>query len=236
MKIKKRLLLLGLLFLTLVFISKAYAAVDSACDKNNKNCDPINYEIGLKNQCEPEYGEEDCLTLSDYLSAMKLDCETGNDVIAKKLTSSCSKISSGGIYGNAAAAFAEGPAKFISYAEDIAPDPNKNKNDDVASDSNENTNVDILKDLDKIGLPNPDGGIRAILMNLLNWLLGLVGVVALIGFVISGVQYIIASGNDEMMETAKKNMLYSVAGITLVLASFVIIQAIQYALEAKGVF
>jgi hypothetical protein len=78
--------------------------------------------------------------------------------------------------------------------------------------------------------------IQAILVNLLRWLLGIVGVVALIGFAISGVQYILAAGNDGMIETAKKNMLNSIMGIVIVLASLVIIQAIDYALRAQGSF
>jgi hypothetical protein len=74
-------------------------------------------------------------------------------------------------------------------------------------------------------------GIQAILTNLLRWLLGIVGVVALIGFAISGVQYILAAGNDKIIETAKKNMVNSIIGIVVVLASLVIVQAIDFALR-----
>jgi hypothetical protein len=69
--------------------------------------------------------------------------------------------------------------------------------------------------------------IKTILTSLLTWLLGIVGVIALIGFVVSGIQYIVASGNDKMIESAKKNMTYSLIGITVVLASYVIIQALD---------
>lgn len=81
-----------------------------------------------------------------------------------------------------------------------------------------------------------DISIKNLLANLLRWLLGIVGVVALIGFVISGIQYIISSGNEEMAKTAKQNMLNSVIGIVVVLASLVIIQAIDYALRGYSVF
>lgn len=86
------------------------------------------------------------------------------------------------------------------------------------------------------GLPNPSGGVAGVLSNLLSWLLGIVGVLALIGFVVSGIQYILASGDDTMMETAKRNLMYSLIGITVVLASFVIIQAISYALQGSSIF
>lgn len=79
-----------------------------------------------------------------------------------------------------------------------------------------------------------DSPIEDILVNLLEWLLEIVGVIALIGFVISGVQYITASGNESMMETAKKNLTYSIIGVIVVLGSFVIIQAIHVALQGYG--
>lgn len=86
------------------------------------------------------------------------------------------------------------------------------------------------------GLPAPEGGIPQILSNFLTWLLGIIGIIALISFVISGMQYILSSGNQDMMETAKRNMIYSIIGVVVVLASFVIIQAIHYALNAQTGF
>lgn len=84
------------------------------------------------------------------------------------------------------------------------------------------------------GLASTD--IKTILTKLLTWLLGIVGVVALIGFVISGIQYIMAAGSDKMIESAKKNMTYSLIGITVVLASFVIIQALDTLLKGGSNF
>lgn len=86
------------------------------------------------------------------------------------------------------------------------------------------------------GLPDPQGGIAKIIRNLLTWLLGIVGVIAIIGFVISGIQYLISAGNEDQMQSAKRNMLYAIVGVIVVLSSFVIIQAIQYALEARSMF
>lgn len=86
------------------------------------------------------------------------------------------------------------------------------------------------------GLPDPPGGIAKIIRNLLTWLLGIVGVIAIIGFVISGIQYLTSAGDEDRMKSAKRNMLYAIIGVIVVLSSFVIIQAIQYALEAKSMF
>jgi len=79
-------------------------------------------------------------------------------------------------------------------------------------------------------------GIKDLLSNLLRWLLEIVGIIGLGGFVISGIQYIIATGEDAKMETAKKNMLYSIMGMVVALASLVIVQAIDFALRGYGTF
>lgn len=86
------------------------------------------------------------------------------------------------------------------------------------------------------GLPAPPGGIAQIVKNLLTWLLGIVGVIAIIGFVISGIQYLTSTGDEDRMQSAKRNMLYAIIGVVVVLSSFVVIQAIQYALEARSMF
>lgn len=86
--------------------------------------------------------------------------------------------------------------------------------------------IDIPENL---GLPN--NTIKGVLTNLLTWLLGIIGVLALMGFVISGIQYLLAYSNEELAETAKKNMTYSILGITVALAGFIIIQAINLALQ-----
>lgn len=81
-------------------------------------------------------------------------------------------------------------------------------------------------------LPNPSGGIKAILENLLKWMLGVFGTIALIGFVVSGIQYFLAAGDEKIIDTAKRNMTYSIIGVVVALAAFVIIQAVDAALNA----
>jgi len=78
-----------------------------------------------------------------------------------------------------------------------------------------------------------DMGIKEILTNFLRWLLAIVGIVAMIGFVIAGIQYISAAGDEKRMEAGKKNMTYSIIGIVVALASLVIIRAIDMALRAQ---
>jgi len=78
-----------------------------------------------------------------------------------------------------------------------------------------------------------DAKISDILKKLLIWLLEIVGVIALIGFVVSGIQYIVAAGNDKSIESAKKNMTNSLIGITVALAAYVIIKTIDLILKAQ---
>lgn len=87
-----------------------------------------------------------------------------------------------------------------------------------------------------IPLPNPPGGVQEVLLNILQWLLQIVGIIALISFIISGIQYFTAAGEESKAESAKRNVTYSVIGVIVVTASFLIVQAIQNALAAKTIF
>ncbi len=60
-----------------------------------------------------------------------------------------------------------------------------------------------------------------------SWLLSVIGIVALISFVISGAIYIMSSGDDKTVEKAKNAMKNSIIGIIIVLGSFVILQFID---------
>jgi len=78
----------------------------------------------------------------------------------------------------------------------------------------------------------PAGDIKGVLSNLMNWLLGIFGILAVISFVISGIQYIIAAGDETGMQTAKRNMLYSTMGVIIALSGLIIVKAIDTALRA----
>lgn len=88
----------------------------------------------------------------------------------------------------------------------------------------------------EIGLPAPSGGITQIIRTFLTWALGIIGLIALISFIISGIQYMLAAGEDTAMQKAKRNMLYSIYGIVVALSGVIIIQAIFYALSGFSSF
>ncbi len=76
--------------------------------------------------------------------------------------------------------------------------------------------------------------VKNILITFMNWLLGIVGMLAVIAFVISGIQYMTSVGDSKMIETAKKNMLNSIIGVIVALSGFVILQAIDTLLNTPA--
>ncbi|MFA9262377.1 MAG: hypothetical protein ACEQSB_03415 [Undibacterium sp.] len=64
------------------------------------------------------------------------------------------------------------------------------------------------------------------LTNILNFLLSIVGVVAIIGLVIAGGMYFFAAGDMRQISLAKKMSLASITGIIIALGSYVVLKLI----------
>ena len=86
------------------------------------------------------------------------------------------------------------------------------------------------------GFGLPQGSVAGIISGLLSWLLAIFGFIGIIGFVIAGIMYVLAAGNDTMLEKAKTAMTWSAVGIVVGLIGFVIIQAIDAALNMGSNF
>ncbi|MGK2849078.1 MAG: hypothetical protein ACSLEX_03355 [Minisyncoccota bacterium] len=69
--------------------------------------------------------------------------------------------------------------------------------------------------------------VAELLMSLMNWLLAIIGFIAIIAFIISGLQYLTAVGDEKRAETAKDNMRYAIIGIIVALSGWIIISAIN---------
>ncbi|MFA6383645.1 MAG: hypothetical protein WCX17_04475 [Parcubacteria group bacterium] len=82
----------------------------------------------------------------------------------------------------------------------------------------------------------PDGSIMGIVTNILYWLLGLLGVFGIIGFVISGILYLVSTGDEDMIKRAKSSMTYSIIGVIVGLMGYVIIVAVGWALSGSSTF
>jgi hypothetical protein len=61
----------------------------------------------------------------------------------------------------------------------------------------------------------------------MNWLLAILGFLGIIGFVIAGILYLTAAGDEDQIGKAKNAMMYSIIGVIVALLGFVIIQAVN---------
>jgi hypothetical protein len=78
----------------------------------------------------------------------------------------------------------------------------------------------------------PEGSIAGIIVGILQWILTGFGIIGVIGFLIAGILYIVSAGDKDTMERAKRAMLYSFYGVIVGISGLVIIQAVDFALNA----
>lgn len=80
----------------------------------------------------------------------------------------------------------------------------------------------------------PGGTLFNIVVSIMNWLLAILGVIAIIAFSISGIQYLLSAGNEQQAETAKRNMKWSIIGVAVALSGLIIIQAMHMMLTGTA--
>jgi hypothetical protein len=68
--------------------------------------------------------------------------------------------------------------------------------------------------------------LRGLVMTIINYFLGFLGLIAVIMIIYGGVTYVISAGNDEAVGNAKKIIMYALIGIVVILLSFVLVNAI----------
>jgi len=68
--------------------------------------------------------------------------------------------------------------------------------------------------------------LTALALKVLNFLLSIIGVLAIIMMVIGGILYVTAGGDENRVDTGKKIVLYSIVGVALSLASLALITQI----------
>lgn len=84
------------------------------------------------------------------------------------------------------------------------------------------------------GLPSPTGGIVDtdgpvvyVIAQVLVWLLTIFLFLAVIGFIVTGIQYLMSFGSSFAVETAKRNFVYSIIAVAIVAGSLIIIYTIE---------
>jgi hypothetical protein len=80
----------------------------------------------------------------------------------------------------------------------------------------------------------PGGTLIQILTSGMNWLLVVVGILGVIGFVIAGIIYLTAAGDESQIERGKHTMIYSIIGVIVALLGVIIIKAVQGMLGGTG--
>ena len=105
--------------------------------------------------------------------------------------------------------------------------------------NNTNPNLDCSSGVcfpSSTSLPDPQGGVVYIIGNVLTWILSIFGFLAIIAFIISGIQYTLSAGDEKMIDIAKRNMTRSIVGVVVALAGVVIIYAIDKMLRGVSGF
>lgn len=75
------------------------------------------------------------------------------------------------------------------------------------------------------GTALPEGTLLGIARNFMNWILIFIGILGVIGFVIAGILYLTAAGDEDRIKTAKSAMIYSIIGVIVALLGIVILRA-----------
>ena len=65
------------------------------------------------------------------------------------------------------------------------------------------------------------------------WLLAILGFLAIIAFVIAGILYLTAAGDEGQIEKAKSTMTYAIIGLIVALVGWMIVQAVSELLRAN---
>jgi len=83
---------------------------------------------------------------------------------------------------------------------------------------------------------NPLGvdSIEGVLGNIMSYLQGIAGTIAVIFIIIGGVMYMLSGGSKEMTERAKKTLVFAIAGLAIVLAAPLFYQEIKAVLSGSS--
>jgi len=67
-----------------------------------------------------------------------------------------------------------------------------------------------------IGNPLNASSFREIVVNIINWVIGIVALVAVLMVVVGGFQYMISGGDEEKTKQARKTIQYALIGLLIV--------------------
>jgi len=71
-----------------------------------------------------------------------------------------------------------------------------------------------------------EGSIRTLILKIVNFFLGFLGLIAVIMIIYGGITYVTSAGNEEKAGEAKKIIMYAIIGIIIVLISFALVNTV----------
>lgn len=80
----------------------------------------------------------------------------------------------------------------------------------------------------------PSASIYKIIETTMNYLLAILGFIAIIGFVIAGILYLTAAGDEKRIGSAKNALTMSIMGVIVALLGYVIVRAVNAWLNASS--
>ena len=87
-----------------------------------------------------------------------------------------------------------------------------------------------------VGLPTSSNGLTGVVSNFTNWILGIFGFLAIISFVVSGIMYFLAAGDEKQQEKAKNQMTWSIMGVVVGLVGLIVVYAVDALLRGTSGF
>lgn len=72
-----------------------------------------------------------------------------------------------------------------------------------------------------------DATASEIITRVLNWMLGIVGILSLTMIVYSGVSYVISAGDKERVDSAQKTLTYAIIGLVVSLVAYAIVYTVE---------
>jgi hypothetical protein len=70
------------------------------------------------------------------------------------------------------------------------------------------------------------GSARQLILTILNFFLGFLGLLAVIMIIYGGILYVSAAGNQESIDKGKKIIMYAIIGLVVILLSFAIVNTV----------
>jgi hypothetical protein len=244
MKIKITILAIIILATLLFSFGPVKAAYVSQCtvgqeaaNLQQSGCTNVNDSEVLAQNCTQEgYSGSTCASMSAYLFALRSTCSDRQPPPSDSLGEiNCDSIPLNTIYGRDA-------KRMADYVENVINNSNGPGSSNTTPGSNTTTQDGLECDSNGIcfpantNLPDPAEGVIGIITNLLYWILSIFGILAIIAFVISGIQYILSAGSEKAIDTAKASMKWSIVGVAVALVGLVIIYAIDKMLRATPNF